>query len=113
MSKEEIAEYGCKQFVNFNGVLDEFDIVVYDKYDIINTIEVDHTANQESVTKLVPINFPIVNKFIDYEYDPEKYDLQVKIKPYNSEYKSLTIYIDKLIITDEKLKLYAIQLYSK
>ena len=113
MSKEEIAEYGCKQFVNFNGVLDEFDIVVYDKYDIINTIEVDHTANQESVTKLVPINFPIVNKFIDYEYDPEKYDLQVKIKPYNSEYMALTIYIDKLIITDEKLKLYAIQLYSK
>lgn len=113
MTKEEIKAYGCNQFVNFDGVLDEFDIIVYDEYDMYNSIEIDHICKEESVTMLIPINFPIVNKFIDYEYDPEKYTFRIEIKPYDSEHKALIIYIDKLVVTDEKFKLYSIQLYSK
>ena len=108
--------YGIPSFPNDTGLLDEYEVLVYDAADEASAVEMTFVPNTQHIVCDDLTGQTIDRVVPDFEYDPSIYDVDYEVtrEPRGSLTKIHTdISITKKQISDQIAKIYSITYFTK
>ena len=113
---EDYGEYGVYEIISDEGLLSEYQIIIYDEYGVIgNNVSMYITPNQQRITMTTESNFDINNYVLDMDYNKSEFDVDFNTSKRGNGEDSVTlinVYIDKKSSGDLSNKLYALYVES-
>lgn len=109
-------QYGVMEIPNDVGLLDEFEILVWDPGDTANAIDINVVPNKQVVTCEKKTNMNVKKTYIDLAYDKNEYDIDLKVEKKSNGLSTkilTTVTMDKLTDSDSRPKIYYATYFSK
>lgn len=107
---------GVYMMTNDDGLLDEYEILVYDQNDEYRQVNLFVTPNKQTITNVTQSNLNIKRTFFNLDYDPECFDVKLSVNKrgigVTNEIETI-VTIDKIDDTDEDCKIYYATYLSK
>ena len=70
-------DYGVIYIENENGLLDEYEILVYDPTESFTKVEYGVTPNKQTVTQTTRSQMTVASDHMEYEYNTDEYDVSM------------------------------------
>lgn len=116
VTPETFNEYGVSSIPNDDGLLDEYQILLYDPDDNYAGADIDVVAAPQEIVCDVTTNTAVDSIFCDYDINPTYYDIDIKMERYTfgiTKKIRVTATITKKGITDQIAKLYLVGAVSQ
>lgn len=116
LSDELFETYGAVLMTTDAGLLDDYEILVYDKYDSTTHVDMNVTPNKQILKHTKLTSMTIKRSYFELEYDPNNYTVDLKVSKHSAGAQSsviTTVTFDKLQDTDVDAKVYFASYMSK
>ena len=101
--------FGTGTFTSDEGLLDEYEILIWDPTDAVTDIDINVIPLPQTVQQVTRSTLPIKKTFFDLDYDPTKFNVQMSVRRHQAglDTEIITdVTIDKLANTDNDAKVY-------
>jgi hypothetical protein len=116
ITPELFETYGSYTIPTDEGLLNEFEVVIYDKSNNVSNLNLNVIPPRQIISRTISSTMKVDNVFTDIEFDNDVYDTNIGIhrKGVGSDAKiTIDVIVDKKQESDENIRLFCVQLYGR
>lgn len=115
LTEEDFENYGVYNMNTDEGLLNNYQIYVFDKDDLVDTVISEVSPSKQTITTIADTSMLVSDFTVDATYDSENFDIEISSKRKGiAEDSQLVLNVDitKKVDTDENLRMYAVYAMS-
>ena len=116
LSIDMFDKYGSYAFSNDNGLLNDYEILIKDDNNVIDNFEMDIVPIEQKISTTINSRMNPKRVIMDVDCDTDIYDFRCEVRKSGvggDQKITLDTYVNKKDISDEKFRLYTVNLFSK
>lgn len=113
---EQIQEYGVNTMTTDDGLLDEYEIVLFDAANVVDAATITVVPPKQTISTSIQSDMAVAHKTLDAEFHPSDYIVDFVTKCTGAGTQSritLNINVEKLCDANQPLRIYCTQIFSK